>query len=136
MFFKGVWHVSVGWLVGRVLGRLAEMLSVTQLSRVGPEQSVVTAKMAATHRNNRGWSDLGRGEVGGSKRRRQFPIFGRHSIIKESAGWVTPNQTLTTLPTHSFHLLCTLQRHCEYFNPKQVQVYSLKGQKEKEKKRF
>lgn len=50
------------------------------------------------------------------------------SIIKESAGWVTPNQTLTTLPTHSAHLLCTLHRQCEYFHFKQVQAYSLKGE--------
>lgn len=57
----------------------------------------------------------------------QFPAD-TLGIIKESAVWVTPNQTLTTLPTHSAHLLCTLHRQCEYFHFKQAQAYFLKGE--------
>lgn len=104
-----------------------------------PEQPVVTGKMAATasqREQQQGkrsrWSDMRRGE-GREKMNRegcfQFPED-TPNIIKESAGQVTPNQTLTTFPTHSSHLLCTLHRQCEYFHLTQMQAYSLKGRGE------
>ena len=55
------------------------------------------------------WSDTGRGgEVGGERTEEgsfPFPVDNPSNIIKESAGWVTPNQTLTPCPTHT-PLIC------------------------------
>lgn len=120
---------ALGGGFGNVLGPLVQMLSHSSVEYSRAASRDRRDGCASRRATAEGNSVEGATWAEESEQKRESSIFRTlPTSLRKSAGWVTPNQTLTTLPPHTpSHSLCTLHRQCEHFHFKQTQAYSLKG---------
>lgn len=106
-------YVRKGGGFGDVLGPLVQMLSHSSVEYSGAASRDRQDGRRYRKKKHCRRSNTRRRQSGERAERRVFFHFseGTPDIIKESADWVTPNQTLTTFQrTLPLHSLCTLRR--------------------------